>query len=71
MLKAKSIINIKVNNKEYEFFCDPDSPLNDALDANMQINAFLIGRIEQAKIVQKPVENIPVPPIDLPTQEKV
>lgn len=49
MLKMKSILSVQVNGKDYEFSCSPDSPLADALEANLQVNAFLLGRIEQAK----------------------
>lgn len=52
MLKVKSIVSVRVNEKDYEFYCDPNSPLQDALEANNQINAFLIGRMEQAKQAQ-------------------
>lgn len=48
MLKMKSCIEIEVNNRKYEFYCPPDSPLQDAVEANMQVNAFLLGRIQQA-----------------------
>ena len=52
MLKVKSIISVAVNGKDYEFYCSPDSPLQDALEANNQINAFLLGKIEQVKQAQ-------------------
>jgi len=63
MLKMKSIVSVQVNEKDYEFSCSPDSPLPDAVEANNQINAFLLGRIEQAKQAQElaklPVEEQP------------
>ena len=52
MLSMKSVICVQVNGKDYEFYCSPDSVLQDALEANNQINAFLLGRIEQAKQAQ-------------------
>jgi len=52
MLKVKSIIYVEVNDREYEFYCAPDSPLPDALEANNQINAFLLGRMQQAQQAQ-------------------
>lgn len=52
MLKIKSIITININNKEYEFSCSPDSPIDEAIEANMQINAFLLGRKQQAMQVK-------------------
>jgi len=54
MLRMKSIMTIEIKGKEYQFSCDPDSSLQDALDANNQVNAFLLGRVEQAKKVQSP-----------------
>lgn len=54
MLKVKSFLSVSVNGKDYEFSCAPDSPLQDALDANNQVNAFLLGRIQQAQKAQSP-----------------
>lgn len=56
MLSVKSIIKVQVNGKDYEFFCDPNSSLQDALEANSQINAFILGRMEQAKNTQQTTE---------------
>ena len=47
-------MTVSINGKDYQFSCDPDSPLQDALDANNQVNAFLLGRIQQAQKVQSP-----------------
>ena len=71
MLKIKSIINIKIKDKDYDFYCDPDAPLADVLEANNQINAFILGRVEQAKNAQAAQNIPPVPempnfdPVDL------
>jgi hypothetical protein len=59
MLSVKSIIKAEVNGKSYEFMCPPDSPLADALEANSQHKAFLLGRqqmADEAQKAQKPVE---------------
>jgi len=53
MLKLKSFICVEVNGKEYEFSCAPDAALPDAIEASSQINAFLIGRMEQAKLANE------------------
>jgi len=58
MLKMKSVLSVQVNGKDYEFSCSPDSPLQEALDANNQVNAFLLGRMQQAKEAQKPAEQV-------------
>ena len=52
MLKMKSILNVSVNGREYEMSFLPDSPITDILEANNQMNAFVLGRAEQAKIAQ-------------------
>jgi aerobic-type carbon monoxide dehydrogenase small subunit (CoxS/CutS family) len=52
MLSVRSIVSVEVNGKNYEFSCAPDSPLPDALEANNQINAFLLGRVQQAQQAQ-------------------
>ncbi len=53
MLKVKSIVSVQVNGKDYEFYCDPQSPIPDAVEANNQINAFLLGRMQQAQQAQQ------------------
>lgn len=47
MFKVKSCMELEVNGRKYEFYCPPDSPLQDAVEANMQFNAFLLGRLQQ------------------------
>jgi aerobic-type carbon monoxide dehydrogenase small subunit (CoxS/CutS family) len=66
MLKLKSVMTIEINGKDYQFSCDPDSPLQDALDANNQFNAFLLGKMQQAKQAQekKPESNEPPEVVD-------
>ncbi len=73
MLKIKSIVTVEVNGREYEFSCVPDSPINDAIDANNQINAFLLGRAEQAKNAQKTQDqkDKEIVPVDLPATDEV
>lgn len=69
MLKVRSILSISVNGRDYEFSCAPDSPLSDALDANNQVNAFLLGRVEQAKKPQEMPPMPEMPPMDLTPPE--
>jgi hypothetical protein len=52
MLSVKSIVSVEVNGRNFEFSCPPDSPLPDVLEANNQINAFLLGRVQQAQQAQ-------------------
>ena len=66
-------MHVEVNGRDYEFSCAPDSPLPDVLDANNQINAFLLGRAEQAKNAQAAQQVPPVPemPPETPVAEEV
>lgn len=59
MLKMKSILTIEINGRDYEFSCPPDSPLNDAVNASDQVNAFLLGRAEQARKAQEAGQEAP------------
>lgn len=61
MLKIKSILTIEINGRDYEFSCPPDSPLPDAINASDQVNAFLLGRAEQAKKAQEQ-QDVPTMP---------
>lgn len=54
MLKMKTILAVQINGKDYEFFCSPDSPLADALEAHGQMGAFLLGKQEQIKQASQP-----------------
>jgi hypothetical protein len=69
MLKMKSILTVSVNGRDYEFSCPPDSPLNDAVNASDQVNAFLLGRAEQAKKAQEAQEMPPMPEMPPVTEE--
>ena len=61
MLSIKSILTIEINGRKYEFSCPPDSPLQDAVNASDQVNAFLLGRAEQAKKAECANEVPPMP----------
>jgi|HubBroStandDraft_2_1064218.scaffolds.fasta_scaffold00031_64 hypothetical protein len=47
MLKNLSVLTSQVNGRNFEFHCPPDSPLDDAIEANSQHRAFLLGRKQQ------------------------
>lgn len=60
MLSVRTIISTKINGKDYEFSCAPDSPIDDILEANSQIHAFVIGRkVQQQQQAVKPEEEQP------------
>ena len=52
MLKVRSKLEFTVNNKLFQFECDPDSALQDAKEALFQCLAFLAKVEEQAKSQQ-------------------
>ncbi len=45
MLKVKSCLEIEVNGRKYEFYCQPDSPIEHAKEAVFQFSKYL-GQIE-------------------------
>ena len=64
MLSVRSIVTVEVNSKKYEFTCQPDSSLPDAIEASSQINAFLLGRQEQGKAAQAAAEAAEQPAVE-------
>ena len=52
MLSMRSVLKATINGKDYEYVCQPDSPLADALEAHNQFGAFLLGKQEQNKVSQ-------------------
>lgn len=70
MLKMKSILHTEVNGREFELSFAPDSPINDILEANNQINAFILGKAEQARNAQAAQQVPPMPEMP-PVQEEV
>lgn len=59
MLKMKSTLQIELNGRQYEFYCQPDSPIQDAIEANSQFGAFLLGKQAQAQQAAPQVEAVP------------
>lgn len=55
MIKNVSKLEIKINEKIYQFFCDQDSPLAEAKEALFQFQKF-VGQIEDAVKAQKEQE---------------
>lgn len=51
MLKNISKLQIKIENKDYEFLCEPDSCLNHIKEALFQMLKF-IGQVEDTAKVQ-------------------
>ena len=50
MLKAKTVIEVKVNDRTYQLECYSDSPLGEVYDALVSMRAFIINMmVEQQK----------------------
>lgn len=59
MLTMKSVLTVEVNGRNYEFNCQPDSPLPDAIEAHTQVGAFLLGKQEQNKAAAAKAQEAP------------
>lgn len=49
MLKNNTILEIKMNERNYQFQCSPDSPLGEIHDVLHQMKAFIIQKIIDAE----------------------
>ena len=70
MLAMKSVLKVNISGRDYEFVCQPDSPLPDALEAHNQFGAFLLGKQEQNKVAQSAQEAQAAPvQVEVPAPE--
>lgn len=49
MLKQKSLLEVKKNERLYQFYCDCDSPLGELHDALAEIKQYVVQRIVDAE----------------------
>ncbi len=49
MLKQNSVLEIKIQDKSYELYCDSDSPLGSLHDALMQMKGWCVERMVAAQ----------------------
>jgi hypothetical protein len=49
MQKTKSILEVKINERIYEFHCSESSPLGEVYDALHQMFGFVVERIKDAQ----------------------
>lgn len=48
MLKNKAVLEVKIEDKLYEFHCDADSPLGRIHDAMMMMKGWVVDRMAAA-----------------------
>lgn len=56
MIKTKTVIEHKIGERTYEFYCTADSPLGEIHDALCVFKSFIIDQIKQAEEKEKPKE---------------
>ncbi len=49
MLKQKTLLEVKIDDKLYQFYCDPDSQLGQLHDALAQMKQYVVQRIVDAQ----------------------
>jgi len=69
MVAMKSVVKVTISGRDFEFVCQPDSPLPDALEAHNQFGAFLLGKQEQNKTAQTSQETSVVPTENVETTD--
>ena len=48
MIKAQTVLEIKIQDRTYQFLCSPDSPLGELHDVLSRMNAFIVEKINEA-----------------------
>lgn len=53
MIKSKTILEIKIEERTYELMCSPDSPLGELHDVLSSMRAFVIQKINESHEVKE------------------
>lgn len=53
MIKQKTVLEVKINERAYELFCASDSPLGELHDALMQMKGYCVDRMTAAHEEEK------------------
>jgi len=53
MLKAKTVLEVKIGEKDYALLCDPEAPLGSVHDALCQMKAYVVQRIVEQQEKEK------------------
>lgn len=59
MIKTKTVLEVKIGERIYEFSMSPDSPLGELFDAISQIRGLIIQKINESQEIQVVEENLP------------
>jgi hypothetical protein len=54
MLKNNTVLEIKIGERNYQFYCSPDSPLGELYDVLHQMKSFIVQKILDAEKETKP-----------------
>lgn len=47
MIKSKTVLEVKRNDRIYQLECEPDSPLGEVYDALCAMRSFVVQRINE------------------------
>ena len=47
MIKNKTVLEVKVNDRSYSFDCSPDSPMGEIFDVLSQMKAYVIEKMKE------------------------
>ena len=48
MIKQRTVLEVKIGDREYELYCKSDSPLGELHDALMQMKGYCVERMQNA-----------------------
>lgn len=54
--KKSSILEVKKEERSYQFHCSPNSPLGEIYDALSQMRAYVINRMVEEQNAEQPPE---------------
>jgi len=64
MIKAKTILEFKINERVYALELSPDSPLGEAFDAICQMQAYVVAKMQEAQKSMQAQIQPPLPVTD-------
>ena len=48
MIKAKTQLEVTINNRVYSMFFEPSSPIGEIHDALYEMKSFIVGKMQEA-----------------------
>ncbi len=55
-LLSRTIIEVKIGERTYNFECSPDSPLGEINQALVSMNSYVLARIDEAQKIKEAAE---------------